>query len=80
MIETICGTGIKFYQHQYQYLSIYNIMYLHGKVHEYALLNYTVVEKRFRTPVRFDSIPIIIIIIEFFPNVWKCERHTSKWK
>lgn len=44
MIETICGTGIKFYQHQYQYLSIYNIMYLHGKVHEYALLNYTVVE------------------------------------
>lgn len=47
MIETICGTGIKFYQRQYQYQSIYNLMYLHGKVHEYALLNYTVVENKF---------------------------------
>lgn len=72
MIETICGTGIKFYQHQYQYQSIYNIMYLHGKVHEYALLNYTVVEKSFRTPVRFDSIPIIII--ELFCLFSKCVK------
>lgn len=51
-------------------------MYLSGKVHEYALLNYCQwhIHSWKKDKIRFDSIPIVISIIELFCLFSKCVK------